>query len=145
MRFYPGISVATLGVAEVERARRFYQRLGWRRSAAASNDSICFFSLNNIVLALFARDALAADSGLTGAAAAGFSGVALAQNYGSPAAVRQAMDDVLLAGGRELAAPQKTTWGGYHGVFADPDGHVWELAHNPFFELGADGTLTLPE
>ena len=153
---YPGISLITLGVANIERSSRFYEQLGWRRSQSTSNETISFFALNNIVLALFGADSLAEDSGLEPGAAtvsqpgpaastsAGQARIVLAQNHPSPLAVRNAIAAAAEAGARVLAEPQETFWGGYHGVFADPDGHVWELAHNPFFPLAADGTLELP-
>jgi len=147
MRMYPGVSMITLGVGDVERSSRFYERFGWRR-AGVSNESISFFALNNIVLALFARSALAADCCLsadeTMSGAPPFSGVTLAQNYGSELAVESAYDEALRAGATSLVKPAQTPWGGFHAIIADPDAHVWELAFNPFFELGADGTLTLP-
>lgn len=146
MRLYPGVSIVTLGVSDLGRAQRFYEQLRWRRSRAASTDRISFFALNSLVLALFDRMALAEDAGVAdGEAAVVFSGVTLAQNYGSKAAVRMAMDEALAAGARGLKAPQDTAWGGYHATFADPDGHVWELAYNPFVELAADGTILLPD
>lgn len=157
MRFYPGVSMITLGVRDVERASAFYERLGWKRSRGASSPAITFFGLNNIVLALFPRDALAQDSGFDsgfgngpGSFAdeedrPGFSGVSLAQNYGSRESVNTAMQDAEQAGGRILLTPSIAAWGGYHGVFADPDGHVWELAFNPFMPVGPDGSLTLPD
>ncbi len=148
MRMYPGLSVVTLGVIDVSQSSQFYERLGWRRSKGASNPSVSFFGLNNIVLALFGRDDLARDSGLVSAPSPGlpdgFSGITLAQNYGSPGAIDLAFDSAIAAGGKALVEPRRADWGGYHGVFADPDGHVWELAYNPFFELSADGTLSLP-
>lgn len=147
MRVYPGISMVTLGVADVDRSGRFYERLGWRRSQGASNAQIAFFALNNIVLALFGRAALAQDCGLPAVAVApegGFSGVTLAQNYGSEAAVDLAYDQAVAAGAKALREPERAQWGGYHAILADPDGHVWELAYNPFFELSADGTISLP-
>ncbi|MCC2099208.1 MAG: VOC family protein [Hyphomicrobiales bacterium] len=141
----------------MDRATQFYQRLGWRRSQSASNESISFFSLNNIVLALFGADSLAEDSGLGAAAAAmpadkaqssnaipGQARIVLAQNHPSQSAVRAAMSAAMDAGAQVLIEPQDTFWGGYHGVFADPDGHVWELSYNPFFPLAADGTVELP-
>lgn len=145
MSMYPGVSIITLGVADVARATRFYTNLGWRHSHGASNESITFFTLNNVVLGIFGRDALAEDSGLPAGGRNGFSGMTLAQNHGSEAAVRQALASAVAAGATTLKEPQPTFWGGYHATFADPDGHVWELAHNPFFRLGPDGTLTLPD
>lgn len=133
----------TLGVVDVEQSSRFYQRLGWRRSGASVASTV-FFALNNIVLTIYGRDALAADCGLQAPPPGAFPAVALSQNYGSQAAVEHAYDEALRAGAKPLAAPHKTDWGGFTAIIADPDGHVWELAFNPFFELGADGTLTLP-
>lgn len=146
MRFYPGVSMITLGVGDVRRASAFYERLGWTRSKRFSNPRISFFALNTIVLALYPRDALAEDSGFSGDAGiadSAFSGVTLAQNFGAPAAVDAAMKEALDAGALQLVSPCPTHWGGYHGVFADPDGHVWELAYNPFVPAGPDGSLTL--
>ena len=154
MRLYPAISIVTLGVLNIERATRFYEALGWRRSAGASTEAISFFSLNNLVLALFGENALVKDSGLVPQQqeqralqpdAIKPPRIVLAQNYPSETAVRQAMDEAVNAGGRQLVAPETTFWGGYHGVFADPDGHVWELAFNPFFPLAPDGSVDLPE
>ncbi len=148
---HSAVTIITLGVKDVARASQFYQLLGWRRSSGASNDSISFFVLNNIVLAVFGEDALAADSGVSLApdqhlhSPTPVPRIVLAQNYPSERAVQRALAEAIAAGGNELVAPQKTPWGGYHGVFADPDGHVWELAYNPFFPLAADGTVELPE
>ena len=147
MRIYPGVSMVRLGVADVARSGRFYGRLGWRPSLEASSGSICFFALNNIVLALFGRVELAHDCGLEAVEQVDgtrFAGISLSQNYGSAAAVDQAFDAAIGAGGCRLVEPSQNSWGGYHGVFADPDGHVWELACNPFIELAVDGTLALP-
>jgi len=147
---YPGIAVITLGVDDTRRALAFYKRLGWRLCEAISNDQISFFALNNIVLALYARDLLAMDSGLgdasgIGANSSGYSAITLAQNYASEHAVRRAFKQAMEAGAQSLVEPSATAWGGFHAVFADPDGHVWELAHNPFVELTAEGTLALPD
>lgn len=149
MRMYPGISIVTLGVADVSRSSRFYERFGWRRSQAASDEAASFFALNNIVIAVSGREAPAGDSGTRRDAATGLHEPAvpriiLTQNYGSPAAVDLAFDLAIAAGARELAGPGNAPWGGYHGFFADPGGHIWELAYHPFLELAADGTLDLP-
>lgn len=145
MSFYPGISLITLGVADVARARHFYERLGWRCSSA-STPEVAFFKLNNIALALFGRDDLVADAGLepqAGVAAANpvFS---LSQNHGGTGAVDRALAEAVAAGGALLKTGQATSWGGYHGMVADPDGHVWEMAWNPHFPLAHDGTIELP-
>lgn len=147
MKFYPGITLVTLGVENVERAGAFYERLGWRRSKGASQAAIMFFALNNLALALFPRDALAADAGLDPGAAGQprqFSGVTLAQNHGSRSAVDSVIAGARAAGADIVKSPCDTAWGGYHGVFADADGHIWEICHNPFFPLSANGTVTLP-
>ena len=146
VKFYPGITLVTLGVDSVERASLFYERLGWRRSRAASQSSISFFQLNTIAVGLFGRKDLAVDSGLPAHAAqpVAFSGVTLAQNHGSKSAVDAVMAEAEVAGAKVLKAPCDTDWGGYHGVFADPDGYVWEVCFNPFFPLAADGSITLP-
>lgn len=147
MSFYPGISLITLGVADVARARRFYERLGWRCSSASTSE-VAFFKLNNIALALFSREDLLADAGLAEAqpepqpAAPVFS---LSQNHGGTGAVDRALAEAVAAGGALLKTGQATSWGGYHGLIADPDGHVWEMAWNPHFPLAHDGTIDLPQ
>lgn len=147
MKFYPGITLVTLGVDNVERASAFYEKLGWRRSKAASQTSIAFYALNTLAVALFPRDALAEDSGLAPAALAApgqFGAMTLAQNHGSKSAVDAVMAQAQAAGARILKEAGDTHWGGYHAVFADPDNHVWEVCYNPFFPLAADGSVTLP-
>jgi catechol 2,3-dioxygenase-like lactoylglutathione lyase family enzyme len=145
--FYPGVTLITLGVDSVERASGFYEKLGWRRSQGASQPGITFFSLNTLALALFPRDALAMDSGFAPSSETGtvrFSGVTLAQNHGSKGAVDAVIDEARLAGAKIIRAPCATDWGGHHGIFADPDHHIWEICYNPFFPLAVDGTVTLP-
>ncbi len=138
----PRISLITLGVADVVRARAFYERLGWQ-AAASSQESIAFFQLNGLALALFGRDALAEDAH-AGPAMTGFSGVTIAHNLGSEAEVDAALAEAVAAGALLLKPAQKVFWGGYSGYFADPDGHAWEVAFNPFFPLDAAGNLVLP-
>ncbi len=138
---HPRLSIVTLGVADVARSRAFYERLGWRPSAA-SQDAIAFFQLGALGLALFARDALAADAGVP--AMASGPGLTLAQNYASPAEVDEAYAAALAAGATSLKPPHPAFWGGYSGYVADPDGFAWELCHNPFFALREDGSVTLP-
>jgi catechol 2,3-dioxygenase-like lactoylglutathione lyase family enzyme len=139
--FPRGISLVTLGVADLDRARDFYAALGWTPALAPGD--IVFIQLAGQVLALWGRDALAADQGRAGEAL-GTGAVALARNFPSEAEVDAAFALALAAGARTLKVPERTDWGGYSGYFADPDGHVWELAFNPAWPLGADGTLTLP-
>lgn len=139
------LSLVTLGVADVARSRRFYEEgLGWTPSSA-SRESIVFFQLGGIALALFGRAALAEDAHLPPTPAEGFGGITLAHNVGSRAEVDAVMAHAERAGARILKPAQDVFWGGYSGYFADPDGHPWEVAWNPFVTLGPDGSLRLPE
>ena len=138
------MTIVTLGVRSVPDARRFYEKLGWRASSASQGDDVAFFQLNGMALSLFGRKALAEDAKVTDSAA-GFSGVSLAQNLHSPDAVDAAFAQAVAAGGTALKPPETAFWGGYSGYFADPDGHLWELAHNPFFPLDERDNLVLPE
>ena len=138
------MTIVTLGVRSVPDARRFYEKLGWRASSASQGDDVAFFQLNGMALSLFGRKALAEDAKVKDSAA-GFSGVSLAQNLHSPDAVDAAFAQAVAAGGTALKPPETAFWGGYSGYFADPDGHLWELAHNPFFPLDERDNLVLPE
>ena len=142
MTLAPRITLVTLGVADVAASTAFYQRLGFRRSSA-SNESVTFFHMNGTVLGLFGRAALAADAGIADTPP-GFSGVTLAHNTNSEAEVDAAFAHALACGAKAVKTPEKVFWGGYSGYWADPDGHVWELAMNPFWPLAEDGSLTLP-
>jgi uncharacterized protein len=144
MSIEPRITMITLGVADVSAATAFYQRLGFKRSSA-SNDDVTFFHMNGTVLGLFGRDALAADAGREPTAPQGFEGMALAHNLGSREAVDAAWEFAVQCGAEPVKKPHEVFWGGYSGYFADPDGHLWELAHNPFMELAANGHMTLPD
>jgi hypothetical protein len=137
------ISLITLGVADVAEATSFYERLGFVRSKTA-NPAISFFKAGPIVLALFGRDALKED-GDAGKLWTGNGGIVVAQNLASEDAVDVMMARAEAAGARVLKQAAKTFWGGYDGYFADPDGHVWEVAFNPFWELDEDGRVRLPE
>ena len=139
----PRISLITLGVANVALSRRFYEALGWRASSASQED-IAFFQLGPVALGLYGRSALAKDANLTDSPA-GFAGISLAQNLASEEAVDQLLDEASRAGARILKPAQRVFWGGYSGYFADPDGHIWEVAFNPGFKLEADGSLRLPD
>ena len=139
----PRVTIVTLGVASVPAARRFYETLGWTASSASQGDDVAFFQMNGMALSLFGRRALAEDAAIADSQP-GFSGVTLAQNLDSPASVDAAFAKALSAGATLLKWPETAFWGGYSGYFADPDGHIWELAHNPFFPLDADGNLVLP-
>ena len=139
----PRVTIVTLGVASVPAARRFYEALGWKASSASQGDDVAFFQMNGMALSLFGRRALAEDAAIADSQT-GFSGVTLAQNLDSPASVDAAFAEALSAGATLLKRPETAFWGGYSGYFADPDGHIWELAHNPFFPLDAEGNLVLP-
>ncbi|MFN3955597.1 MAG: VOC family protein [Pararhodobacter sp.] len=135
------ITLITLGVADLARALAFYNQLGWQVDEQGEN--IAFFDLGGLKLALFDATALAHDQGRTGASL-GTGAVTLAQNFPSPAAVDAAFALALKAGATALKPPEAVFWGGYSGYFADPDGHVWELAHNPFWPLDSEGRLAPP-
>ena len=138
----PRISLITLGVADLGRARAFYEALGWRPSRA-STPEVAFFQCNGLALALYGRAALAADAAVPDQPT-GFSGVTLAYNARSKAEADQVFAEALAAGAERLKQPHDTSWGGYSGYFADPDGHLWEDAWNPFFPLDPHGNLSLP-
>ncbi len=123
-------------------SRAFYEALGFKASAA-SNASVTFFDAGGPVLALFARCALAQDAEVYDSHP-GFPGVALAHNVNSEADVDRVIAEAVAAGAKPLKPGQRAFWGGYSGYFADPDGHIWEVAHNPFFPLDAAGRVTLP-
>ena len=137
------VTLITLGVADLAAARAFYARLGWREHKA-SQPGVAFYQMHGAALGLFGRDDLAADQGRPGAAL-GTGAITLAQNFATTAEVDSAYAQALAAGATALKAPEKVFWGGYSGYWADPDGHVWELAMNPYWPLAADGSLTLPE
>lgn len=138
------ITLVTLGVADLERSARFYEAVGWRRTAAG-NESVVFLQGEGIVLSLFGRADLAHDAGLDAAEPPPrFRGVTLAINMASEAEADRLFLAAVAAGAEPVKPPEKVFWGGYSGYFADPDGHLWELAHNPFFALDAAGRLDLP-
>ena len=139
----PRINLITLGVADLRAARSFYERLGLVASAAG-NENVAFFDANGIVLALFGHDALAADATVEAGAPPPFRGVTLAWNAESAAAVDAIFAQAIAAGARSIKVPQEVFWGGYSGYFADLDGHLWEVAHNPFFPLDRAGRIELP-
>ncbi len=139
----PRISLVTLGVADVARARAFYERLGWVASARSTAE-VAFFQAGGCVVALWGRASLAADAGVADAGA-GFRGVALAWNGRSRAEVDAVLALAESAGARITRPAAPTDWGGYSGYFADPDGHAWEVAHNPGFPLDAQGAVRLPD
>lgn len=137
------LGLVTLGVADIGRARRFYEAMG-PKASRASQAQVAFFQLGNVVLGLFGRADLAADAGVPDSDP-GFSGIALAWNVAAEAEVDQALTQAAACGGRIVKPGQKVSWGGYSGYFADPDGHLWEIAYNPFFPLDAQGRVSLPD
>jgi len=142
----PKISIVTLGVSDVQKSAGFYERLGFTRSKGASQEQIVFFQLHGqAVLALYERNALAEDANLPPGPAQGFSGVTLALTLPSPEDVDRVMAEAEAAGASIAKPAQNVFWGGYSGYFTDPDGHAWELAHNPFVQTDETGGLTLPE
>ena len=136
------LSLVTLGVADMVRSRAFYEALGFKPSSA-SNPAVTFFDAGGVVLALFGRDELAHDSNVA-SGGSGFSGVTLAHNVRSQEDVDRVIAHAVNRGGTLLKPAQKAFWGGYSGYFADPDGHIWEVAFNPFFPLDASGHVRLP-
>jgi uncharacterized protein len=138
----PRISLITLGVTDLGRSRAFYKALGWRASPA-STPEVTFFQGNGLALALYGRAALAADAAVPDQPT-GFSGVTLAHNARSKTEADQVFAEAVAAGAKPLKGLRDTDWGGYSGYFADPDGHLWEVAWNPFFPVDADGNLHLP-
>jgi catechol 2,3-dioxygenase-like lactoylglutathione lyase family enzyme len=134
------VSLITLGVADVAVSRGFYERLGWR--VGLDVEGTVFFQVGGSIVSLWAREKLAEDSGVADGGAWG--GITLAHNVRSPDEVDRVIDDARAAGARIGREPASTAWGGYSGVFIDPDGHPWEVAHNPGFPLAADGSVSLP-
>ncbi|BBE71495.1 VOC family protein [Oharaeibacter diazotrophicus] len=139
--FKSRLSIVTLGVADIRRARAFYERLGLV-PAKASQADVAFFQLSGVVLALYPRHLLAEDARVE-PDAPGFSGVTLAQNLESPAEVDACLAHAVACGAKLVKPGQKAFWGGYSGYFADPDNHLWEVAHNPFFPMDDAGNLQL--
>lgn len=143
MSLDPRISLITLGVEDVARSTAFYERLGWKK-ASVSQDTVTFIQLKGLVLALFSRSDLAADAQVQNTPS-GFSGATLAHNVSSETGVDAVFKFALSCGAVSVKAPEKVFWGGYSGYFADPDGHLWEIAYNPFFPQDAHGHIVLPE
>jgi uncharacterized protein len=135
------LSLVTLGVADLDASRRFYEALGWRETPRA--EGVVFFQAGGMVVALWERAALAADSGVEDTG--GWGGVTLAHNVSSPEAVDSVIEQARAAGATIAREPAATFWGGYSGVFVDPDGHPWEVAHNPYWTLADDGSISLGE
>ena len=134
------LSLVTLGVADLARSRAFYEALGWT-SGAAPEDDVVFFRAGGTIVALWGRDQLAEDSVVEDAG--GWGGITLAYNCRSPEEVDAVLAEAERAGATLARAGAPTFWGGYSGVFHDPDGHAWEVAHNPHWALAEDGSVRL--
>ena len=137
------LSLITLGVEDVGRAKAFYEALGWRLGGGVDNESdhVAFFQVGGLIVALWDRAKLAKDSTVTDGG--GWGGVTLAYNVSSPAEVDAALAEAEAAGATVGRPGAETVWGGYSGVFIDPDGHPWEVAHNPNWTVHEDGRTTL--
>ena len=136
------ISLITLGVTDVTRARTFYERLGWHGQEV---EETVFFQAGGSALVLWRRDKLADDAGLADNATDGFGGMELAHNVRSRVQVDEVLGQAASAGAAITQPARETSYGGYAGSFTDPDGHVWEIAHNPGFPLDSDGAITIPD
>jgi len=136
------LSFVTLGVADLPRSRAFYRALGWRESSG-SQDAVAFFQAGGVAFALFGREALAEDAGVT-ASGSGFPAFTLAHNVASEVDVDAVLAEAVAAGGRLVLPGQKAPWGGFRGYFADPDGFLWEICFNPFFPVDEQGHVRLP-
>ena len=137
------LSLITLGVGDVSRSQAFYESLGWKLGGGVDdeNDHVAFFQMPGMIIALWSRDKLAADSGVDDSG--GWGGVTLAYNTSSPQEVDEVLSDAEHAGAHIARPGNETFWGGYSGVFIDPDGHPWEVAHNPGWTIRPDGSTTL--
>ena len=136
------VSIITIGVADLRRSRSFYEQLGWNGQEL---EETVFFQAGGQAVVLWARDKVAADAGVDDDGTSTFAGIVLAHNVRSRDEVDRVVSAAASAGAKVTKVPSETFYGGYAGFFRDPDGHVWEVAHNPGFTLGADGTLTLPD
>lgn len=138
----PRLSLITIGVADLARSRAFYEKLGWRASSASQGD-IVFFQAGGMALALYPRAALAEDAKVA-PEGSGFRAIAIAHNVRAKEEVAIILAEAQAAGASIVKPAQDVFWGGHSGYFADPDGHLWEVAWNPFVPLAADGAFTLP-
>ncbi len=138
----PRLNIVTLGVADLQKSRDFYEKaLGWK-PAAGSDENIVFFMHGGIILSLYPFDKLAEDANLP-AEKSGFSGVTLAINQDSKKAVDETFEKAVNNGAKILVKPRDTFWGGYDAYFADPDGNAWEIAWAPFWEYDEQGSLKI--
>lgn len=136
------VSLITLGVADLARSRSFYEQLGWR---GQETEETVFFQAGQQAVVLWGRHKVAADAGIDDDGTSTFGGIVLAHNVASREEVDRIVSAAASAGAQITKPPTETFYGGYAGFFRDPDGHVWEVAHNPGFTLSPDGALTLPD
>jgi catechol 2,3-dioxygenase-like lactoylglutathione lyase family enzyme len=136
------VSLITLGARDLARARAFYEALGWT-TRAAPDDDVVFFQAGGMVVALWDRGELAEDSGVEDGG--GWGGITPAHNVRSPAEVDAVIEEARRAGADIVREPAETFWGGYSAAFVDPEGHPWEIAHNPRWAIADDGSVTLPD
>ena len=137
------VTLITLGVDDLERAKAFYAAMGWEVTREIAG-AVVFYQINGMALGFFSREGLAHEQKRP-VAELGTGASTLAQNMNNRDEVDQTYARAIAAGATPLAAPAEMAWGGYSSYYADPDGHVWETAHNPFWELNPDGSLTLPK
>jgi predicted lactoylglutathione lyase len=137
------VSIITLGVANLERSREFYEHIGWRRSMLQS-EGIVFFQAGGVAVALYLREELAKDANVS-PDGSGFQGITLAYNARTRPEVDSVLADAVAAGAKLLKPAQEAFWGGYSGYFSDPDGFLWEVAWNPSFPIAADGSIRIPD
>jgi uncharacterized protein len=136
------VSLITLGARDLARSRAFYEALGWT-TRAEPDDDVVFFQAGGIVVALWSREQLAEDTVVEDSS--GWGGITLAHNVHSPVEVDAVLAQAEAAGGAVPRRGAPTFWGGYSGVFVDPEGHAWEVAHNPRWTIADDGSITLPD
>ncbi|MEW6452060.1 MAG: VOC family protein [Pseudomonadota bacterium] len=138
------LTLVTLGVRDLKRSIAFYEAIGCKRKAKSA-EGVGFFSAGLVTLAVYPLDSMAKDAGVAGDMPKSFRGVEMAWNCHSEKDVDAAVERAWQAGATVLKPPQKTFWGGYSAHFADPDGHLWEVAHNPAFPLSSDGRMQVPD
>ena len=136
------VSVVTLGTRDLAKSRAFYESLGWK-TGAGPGDDVVFFQAGGMVVALWGREQLAEDSAVTDGG--GWGGVTFAHNVRSPQQVDAVIEEARAAGAQIRREPGETFWGGYSGIFVDPDGHPWEVGHNPRWTIRDDGSVELPD
>lgn len=136
------VTLITLGVSDLERSKAFYAKLGWTVTSEVPGQ-VVFYQINGMAFGFFSLDGLAKEQNRS-VDTLGTGAMTLAQNHNSTDEVDVAYEQAITAGATPLAAPSKMAWGGYSSYFADPDGHVWEVAYNPYWPLNPDGSLTLP-